>query len=360
MVTCPAVVLPGLGEAPVIRHVTVDPPGPGEVQVRVLAAGVCRTDLAAVRDARRCPVVLGHEGAGVVQSVGADVLEPRVGEHVVINWQPRCSRCRHCRAGRAELCDDVRGTAAPRVHLDGAPLAVMLHAGTFCPVVVVPARGAVTIRADIAFERAALLGCAVATGLGAALGGPGIKAGDTVVVIGVGGVGLNTVQGAVLREAGTVVAVDRDPAHLALARRLGATDCVDAGRDDPVAAVLDLTGGRGADQVFEVVGDPAVMAQGLAMLGRGGTLTLLGAAGREDELAFRPREFMSRQQSIRGCIYGDVHPERDLPMFADWYAEGRLELDALHTDTISLHQVPELFDADRPSGGIRTVVTMGV
>lgn len=352
----PAVVLDRLGGWPALREVTVDPPGPGEVAVRVRATGVCHTDLAAVRDARACPVVLGHEGAGVVEQVGAGVVTPAVGDHVVICWQAKCDACRNCRGGRRALCEAVRGTSAPRVWLDGTPLSVLLNAGTFCPLAVLPAAGAVPIRRDISFASAALLGCAVATGVGAALNRPAPRLGDDVVVIGVGGVGLNIVQGARLSGAGRIVAVDRDPARLALAERFGATSGLLAG-DDLVAGVRRLTGGRGADHVFEAVGRTALMAAGLDMLARGGTLTLVGASARTDELTFAPRAFLSRQQQIRACIYGDITPERDLPLFADWYADGRLRLDELHTETVDLADVPELFR--RPARpGVRTVVAM--
>jgi len=354
----PAIVLHGLGQLPRIERVTVGLPGPGEVRVRIMASGVCHTDLGYVQYARSTPVVLGHEGAGLVEAVGEGVDRLQVGDHVVINWQAKCGTCRHCVAGRRQFCENIQGTAAARVHLDGRPLAVMLNAGTFCPYVVVPAQGAVPIRRDMPFEKAALLGCAVATGLGAALHSAKVQGSDDVVVIGCGGVGLNTVQGARLANARRIIAVDRDPEKLELAQKLGATHAIDSSRSRMQAEVAKLTGGRGADHVFELVGRPELMAEGLGMLARGGRLTLVGAAGREDEFTFRPRSFMSRQQTVCGCIYGDIMPERDLPLFAEWYHDGRLELDALHSETIGLSDVPALFDPAHRPKGIRTVVSL--
>ena len=353
----PALVLSALGSPPRVEQVQVCAPGPGEVRVQVQASGVCHTDLAAVRDARSCPVVLGHEGAGVVESVGPGVTELAVGDPVVINWQPRCGRCRACRSGRAAFCTGVRGTARPRVFLGGVPLAVLLHAGTICPLAVVPVDGAVRVRPDIPRAVAALLGCAVATGLGAVLYSASVRPGDVVVVIGCGGVGLNVVQAARMRSA-AVIAVDPNPARLALAEGLGADVCVDPTASDVLAAVSRCGSDRGADHVFEVVGGVPTMELGLRLLGRGGTLTLVGAAPRDASLAFAPRAFMSRQLRIQGCIYGEVEPARDLPLFADWYADGRLVVDALHTRTVDLLDLPQLFADTAPDDGVRTVVDL--
>jgi len=354
----PALVLPALGQLPAIEMVSIGSPGANEVLVKIMAAGVCHTDLAAVRDARVCPVVLGHEGAGVVEAVGESVVSPRPGDHVVINWQAKCGRCRHCLSGRRDLCEDVQGTGAPRVALRGQPLAVMLNAGCFCPYVVVPAQGAVAIRKDVAFEKAALLGCSVATGVGAVLYTARVAPGDTVVVIGTGGVGLNVVQGARLSNAGQVIAIDRDRERLAVAAQIGATHCVNSGDMDPVGAVREMTGGRGVDHVFEVVGSPQLMASGIDMLARGGSLTLVGAAGRDDLLSMKPRSFMSKQQRVQGCIYGNVTPERDLPMFADWYIDGRLQLDLIGTYTVPLADLAKLFEPNYEHRGLRAIVAM--
>jgi S-(hydroxymethyl)glutathione dehydrogenase/alcohol dehydrogenase len=205
---------------------------------------------------------------------------------------------------------------------------------------------------------AAMLGCAVATGVGAALYTAKIVPGDTVVVIGVGAVGLNVVQGARLAQASVVVAVDPESGSHELARRLGATHTISPKDNDLVAQVRDLTSGRGVEHVFEVVGNPRTMAQAIDLLARGGALTLVGAANRDILLSFAPRRFMSQQQTIRGCIYGNIHPSRDLPLFAQWYLDGRLEIDALLGDRITLAQVPDCFAANAGATrrGIRTIV----
>ncbi len=351
----PAIILPALGQLPALETVTLLDPGPDEVAVRMVASGICHTDISYMRDARATPVLLGHEGAGVVERTGDGVTHVQPGDHVVINWQVKCGRCRWCLSGRQDLCENVQGTAAPRVYWHDAPLPVMLNAGTFCPVVIVPAMGAIPIRRDMPLDKVALLGCAVATGVGAVLRTAQVQPGENVVVIGAGGVGLNVVQGARLANAGLIVAVDVDDERLGQAASLfGATHTINSRQTDPLAEVKRLTGGRGVEHVFEVVGLPELMLQGIDMLSRGGTLTLVGAAARDATLPFHPRRFMSQQQTIKGCIFGNIRPAIDLPLFADWYVNGRLRLDDLHTATIPLDDVPRVF-RDGPNG-IRTMV----
>jgi S-(hydroxymethyl)glutathione dehydrogenase/alcohol dehydrogenase len=240
----------------------------------------------------------------------------------------------------------------------GVPLNVMLNAGTFCPVAVVPAMGAIPVRRDMPLEKVALLGCAVATGVGAALYTAKVQPGEGVVVIGAGGVGLNVVQGARLANAGMIIAIDVDDERLGQAATIfGATHTINSREQYPLDEVKRLTSGRGVEHVFEVVGLPELMLQGIDMLSRGGTLTLVGAAARDATLPFHPRRFMSQQQHILGCIYGNIRPAIDLPMFADWYVNGRLRLDDLHTATIGLKEVPRVFKEG--SDGIRTIVRFG-
>jgi S-(hydroxymethyl)glutathione dehydrogenase/alcohol dehydrogenase len=358
MIEAPAVVLERLGQLPTLETIQVSEPGPGEVLVRILASGICHTDLGYMQYARACPVALGHEGAGLVERTGAGVTSVQPGDHVVINWQPKCGKCRHCLAGRRDLCENIHGTSAPRTFWKGAPLHVMLNAGTFCPRVIVPENGAIPIRQDMPLEKAALLGCAVATGVGAALYTAAVRPGERVVVIGSGGVGLNVIQGARLAGAEPIIAVDRLDEHLALAEALGASHCFNSAQTDPVKAVLALTGGGGVDYAFEVTGRPSLMAAGIEMLGRGGTLVLVGAAGREEGLSFKPRRFMSMQQRLLGCIYGNIRPELDLPLFADWYMQGHLHLDELHTRTLILKDVPAFFADPAKYSGIRSVVRL--
>lgn len=352
----PAVILERRGEPPVLDEVTLGEPGPGEVLVAIAASGICHTDISYMRDARSVPVLLGHEGAGVVREVGRGVTSVQPGDHVVINWLPKCDRCTHCRRGRQDLCENVQGTREPRVSWRGAPLPVMLHAGTFCPYAVVPEQGAIPIDQAFPLHLAALLGCGVATGVGAALYSAEVEPGQDVLVIGCGGVGLNVIQGARLAQARHIVAIDRDEERLGLARRFGATAAVAA--DDPslADAVRSITAGRGVDHAFEVVGSPDLMLFGIEQLARGGTLTLVGAAARDALLAFHPRKFMSDQKVIRGCIYGNIRPSRDLPLFADLYLRGELLLDDLVGRSIALEAVPEAFADGTADLGIRPIV----
>ncbi|HVU14134.1 MAG TPA: alcohol dehydrogenase catalytic domain-containing protein [Phototrophicaceae bacterium] len=356
MIDLPGVVLQRLGSLPTLETIAVADPGADEVRVRMAASGVCHTDLSYVRDARTTPVLLGHEGAGIVESVGANVTHVQIGDHVVINWQVKCGQCRRCISGRPDLCENVQGTAAPRVFWHGDPLSVMLNAGTFAPLVVVPAMGAVPIRRDMPLAKAAMLGCAVATGVGAALYTARVQAGEGVVVIGAGGVGLSVVQGTRLAHANPIIVIDLQDERLEQARKFGATDTINAASGDTVKAVKALTAGRGVEHVFEVVGQPALMLQGIDMLARGGALTLVGAAARDATLPFLPRRFMSQQQTIQGCIYGNIRPAYDLPLFADWYMNGDLLLDDLHTTSLRLEDVPDVFAAPNVDRGIRPII----
>jgi S-(hydroxymethyl)glutathione dehydrogenase / alcohol dehydrogenase len=356
MIDVPGIVLKGLGQIPSLETVRVADPGRDEVRVKIAASGICHTDISYMRDARVTPVLLGHEGAGVVESVGEGVTHVQVGDHVVINWQVKCGKCKRCLSGKADLCENIQGTSAPRVFWDEKPLPVMLNAGTFCPLVVVPAAGAVPIRKDMPLAKAAMLGCAVATGVGAALYTANVQYGEGVVVIGVGGVGLNIIQGARLANAQPIIAIDVDDGRLELASQYGATHIINSRADDPIKQVKSLTDGRGVEHVFEAVGHPTLMLQSIDMLARGGILTLVGAAARDATLPFQPRRFMSQQQSIRGCIYGNIHPALDLPLFADWYMEQKLHLDELHTTSVRLEDVPEVFASLDQDRGIRPII----
>ncbi|MFQ3568310.1 MAG: Zn-dependent alcohol dehydrogenase [Aggregatilineales bacterium] len=356
MAQVPGIVLEKHQQPPTLELLDVHDPGPDEVAVRIVASGICHTDIGAIRDARAVPILLGHEGAGIVEAVGRNVRHVRPGDHVVINWQVKCGRCRWCLSGRQDLCEAVLATAEPRVFWRGQPLHILLNAGTFCPLAIVPAMGAVPVRADLPFDKAALLGCGVATGVGAALYTARVLPGQSAAVIGAGGVGLNIVQGARLAQAGLIIAIDVSETKLALARAYGATHTINSRETDPVTAVKDLTSGRGVEHVFEVVGLPELMARAIDMLARGGALTLVGAAARDATLAFHPRRFMSQQQTIQGCIYGNIRPAIDLPMFADWYMDGRLKLDELVTRTVRLEDVPDILAGRAPADGIRTVI----
>jgi S-(hydroxymethyl)glutathione dehydrogenase/alcohol dehydrogenase len=337
-------VLERLNEPPRLHEIDVLSPGPGEVRVRMRAAGLCHTDVSNVRDARTTPLLLGHEGAGVIESVGEGVDDLAPGAPVLVCWKVPCGTCRHCSAGRLHLCERVQELAEPRFLWHGEPLPPLLNAGCFCELIVLPVAAAIPLDDGLPLERAALVGCAVATGVGAVLKTAQVEPGARVGVWGAGGVGLNVVSAARLAEAATIVAVDPDPERRELALARGATAAV-----EPDTELADL------DYAFEVVGEPETMAAALASLGVGGTLVLVGAAARDALLSFHPRAFMSRQQRIVGCIYGSLHPHQDLPELLRWCADGRLPLDDLLGRQISLDELPAAF-VQPPADGVRTIV----
>jgi S-(hydroxymethyl)glutathione dehydrogenase / alcohol dehydrogenase len=340
-------VLDALGERPRLQELTVEPPGPGEVRVRMRAAGLCHTDVSQVRDARFTPILLGHEGAGEVESVGPDVDGLTPGEPILVCWKVPCGRCRRCTGGLPHLCEDVVGLAEPRTFRDGEPIGPMLNAGCFSEHVVLPASAAIPIEADLPLEQAALVGCAVATGVGAVLWTAGVEPGASVAVFGAGGVGLNIVVGARIAGAARIVAVDPDETRLELARARGATHTVRPG--DPFDPV---------DYAFEVVGEPAVMEQAVAALAPAGELVLVGATARDALMSFHPRAFLSRQQRITGCIYGSVNPREHLPQLLFWCADGTVPLADLIGRRITLDELEDAFDQP-PNGGVRTVIDFG-
>ncbi len=340
-------VLDALGERPRLQQLTVAPPGAGEVRVRMLAAGLCHTDVSQVRDARFTPILLGHEGAGEVESVGPGVEGLTPGDRVLVCWKVPCGRCRRCAAAEEHLCEDVVGLTEPRAFRDGEPVRPMLNAGCFADYVVLPAGGAIPIDSDLPLEQAALVGCAVATGVGAVLWTAQVERGASVAVFGAGGVGLNVVAGARIAGADRVVAVDPDESRLALARARGATDVRRPG--EPFEPV---------DYAFEVVGEPAVMEQALAALAPAGELVLVGAAARDDLVSFHPRAFMSRQQRITGCIYGSVRPQEHLPQLLAWCADGTIPVGDLVGRRISPDELEHAF-TEPANGGVRTVISFG-
>ncbi|HZO50983.1 MAG TPA: alcohol dehydrogenase catalytic domain-containing protein [Gaiellaceae bacterium] len=340
-------VLDALGERPRLQRLTVDPPGPGEVRIRMRAAGLCHTDVSQVRDARFTPILLGHEGAGVVESVGADVKGLTPGDPVLVCWKVPCGRCRRCAAAQEHLCEDVVALPEPRIFRDGEPIGPLLNAGCFADYVVLPAAAAVPITVDLPLEHAALVGCAVATGVGAVLWTARVEPGASVAVFGAGGVGLNVVAGARLAGAARIVAVDPDESRRALAAVRGATETLAPG--EPFEPV---------DYAFEVLGEPAVMEQALAALAPAGELVLVGAAARDALMSFHPRAFLSRQQRITGCIYGSVRPQEHLPQLLAWCADGTVPVGDLVGRRISLDELEDAF-TDPANGGVRTVVELG-
>jgi Zn-dependent alcohol dehydrogenase len=363
-----AAVLTGLDQPLVIREgVEVEAPRAGEIRIRVAACGVCRSDLS-MQDGTLpvpLPAVLGHEASAVVDEVGEGVSGLVPGDHVVVSWVPQCGACFFCGRGQPELCQAADAVllagglldGTPRLRLDGAPLFQMCGTGTFSEVTVIPACAAVKIPDDVPLDIAALLGCAVLTGVGAALNTATIRPGDAVVVVGCGGVGLNVVQGARIAGAGTIVAVDVHPAKLAAAEALGATATIDASKVEPVNAVRDLTDQRGADVAFEALGQGRTIDQVVEMTRRGGQAILVGIP-RMDVMLTLPAMLgiVLAGRTIKGCWYGSSDIGRDVPRLVELYRDGQLHLDELISRRIDLSEVNDALGTLVSGDGTRSVI----
>ncbi len=322
-----------------VTDVELDDPRPGEVRVRIAAAGVCHSDLHVRRGDWRvaAPLVMGHEGSGTVLAVGAGVTSVREGDRVILSWVPSCGRCRTCLAGhpaRCELCADVllpQGVlydGTTRLHRGEERIHHYLSVSSFAEEAVVPESGAIPVHADAPLDVLALVGCGVATGVGAVRRTAGVPEGATVAVIGCGGVGLSVVQGARLARAGRVIAIDLDPARGALAQTFGATDAVTAGGGDVVEQVHELTGG-GVDFAFDAIGKVETTEQAVRMLGIGGMAVVVGLPPSGARATFDPLALAEREQRIVGSNYGSTHPAEDFPELVSLYLAGELRLDEL-------------------------------
>ena len=345
--------------APVeIVTIAVPDPGPGEVALRVQACGVCHTDLHYREGgiSEDYPFLLGHEAAGIVERVGDGVTDVAPGDFVVLNWRAVCGNCRACRRGRPWYCFDTHNAAQPMTLTDGTTLSPALGIGAFAELTLVHA-GQCT-KVDPATRPAAvgLLGCGVMAGLGAAINTGGVTRGDSVAVIGCGGVGNGAIAGAMLAGAARVIAVDVDERKLDWARGFGATDTVNATEIDPVEAIRDLTGGFGADVVIEAVGRPETWKQAFYARDLAGTLVLVGVPTPDMRLEMPFLDFFSRGGALKSSWYGDCLPSRDFPMLADLYLQGRLDLDAFVSEEIALDGVEDAFAKMHRGEVLRSVV----
>jgi Zn-dependent alcohol dehydrogenase len=331
------------------------------------ASGVCHSDLSVQNGTLMgvMPMVLGHEGAGVVEEVGEGVTNLKPGDHVVVSWVPQCGECYFCVRGQGSLCESgsmalatgglLDGTT--RFSHDGDPVRQMACSGTFSELAVIPAIGAVKIPDDISLKVAALIGCGVLTGAGAAMNTASIRKGDTVAVIGCGGVGLNVIQGAKIAGAEEVIAIDMVESKLALAKQFGATTTVNAGQGDAVSQVMDLTSQRGVDVAFEVIGLKQTIDQTITMTRRGGQSILVGVPSM-DVMVEVPAFFgvVLMEKTIKGCWYGSSNVQRDVPRLLEHYRNGDLKLDELISRTIKVDQVNEAFDAMKTGEVARSVI----
>jgi S-(hydroxymethyl)glutathione dehydrogenase / alcohol dehydrogenase len=350
-----------------IEDVEVAGPGPGEVEVRISAAGVCHSDWNVVTGATTnpLPAVLGHEGAGVVASVGPEVSRVGEGDHVILSWLPACGRCFYCAQGRHVLCDVAmedmfRGTlpgGVLRLSQNGGPLYHYSYLSAFAERCIVPEGCCVPIRDDAPLEVAALVGCAVLTGYGAAVIRAGVEPGNVVAVFGAGGVGLSAVMGARLADAGAVVAVDPVEFKRKTALELGATHALDPTSDDVVASLRELTEGRGADAALDTAGVPGIVAQAYAAVRRGGTVVAVGLPA-EGLTADLPASDLPREEKVvTGSFYGSCDPQTDMPRVLDLYMDGKLPLDKLVTRTYPLDEINEAFTAMNSGEVARAVIT---
>ena len=349
-----------------IVELELDGPGPGELLVRVRAAGLCHSDLSVIDGSRPrvMPMVLGHEGAGEVLEVGADVEGFAVGDHVVTTFVPACGDCEACRRGRAPLCDagaaaNISGTllgGERRWHEPGADGDLHHHLGVsaFAEQAVVSARSAVRVDADLPFEVAALFGCAVLTGVGAAVNAARVRMGDRVAIFGLGGVGLAALLGARAAGATTIVASDRVQSKLDLALELGATHTVMAG-PAAVEEVRAATGG-GADSVIETVGNAGVLAEAYAATRRGGTTVTVGLPHPSQELSIPAVSLVAEERTLRGSYLGSGVPALDVPRYIDAYRAGKLPVDRLLSHRISLDEINEGFDRLASGEAVRQAV----
>jgi S-(hydroxymethyl)glutathione dehydrogenase/alcohol dehydrogenase len=342
----------------VIRDIELRPLGPTDVRVAIAAAGVCHSDLSLATGvlSQAMPVVLGHEGSGTVLEIGDAVTTVGAGDHVVLNWAPPCRTCWFCTHNEPWLCENAMAAGGvSHASLDGAELFPALGTAAFAEQTVVDARALIPIGPDVPLEAAALLGCAVLTGVGAATRSAKVQPGESVLVIGLGGIGLSALQGARLAGAGTIIAVDVSPDKEELARRCGATDFLIAA-DDLAKQVRRLTGGRGADVAIECVGRGSTIRQAWSATRRGGRAVVVGIGRNDDRADFGALEVFHFARSLTGCVYGSSDPEVEVPLLIAAWQDGQLDLEALATDRGDLAGVDAAFDRMRAGHGGRTLL----
>ncbi|MEV1068392.1 S-(hydroxymethyl)mycothiol dehydrogenase [Streptomyces sp. NPDC050263] len=353
-----AVVARGKGAPVSLETIIVPDPGPGEALVRIEACGVCHTDLhyreGGIND--DFPFLLGHEAAGVVESVGAGVTDVAPGDFVILNWRAVCGQCRACLRGRPQYCFDTHNAKQKMTLLDGTELSPALGIGAFAEKTLVAAGQCTKVDRAASAAAVGLLGCGVMAGIGAAINTGQVGRGDSVAVIGCGGVGDAAVVGAHLAGAAKIIAVDIDDNKLDTAKKLGATHTVNSRNADPIEAIRELTGGFGADVVIEAVGRPETYKQAFYARDLAGTVVLVGVPTPEMKLELPLLDVFGRGGALKSSWYGDCLPSRDFPMLVDLYLQGRLDLDAFVTETIALDDVEKAFERMHGGDVLRSVV----
>jgi S-(hydroxymethyl)glutathione dehydrogenase / alcohol dehydrogenase len=352
----------------VVDDVEIEAPMAGEVQVRIRHCGVCHSDLSVVDGSLPAPIptILGHEAAGIVEAVGAGVASVAPGDAVIVTPCPPCGDCYYCQRGEFSICVNSAGLitstlpdGGTRLSRDGQQVFRGLAVGGFGELATVQEKAAIRIDDDIPLEVACVIGCAVQTGVGAVVNTASVEPGATVLVTGLGGVGLSIVQGAVLAGAGRIIASDPVGDRRRMAQRLGATDVVDPGSDDLQAAVRDLTGGIGVDYAFEAAGRAALIDAGIQATRAGGTTVVVGVPPLTEALTISPVAlFQTFEKKLIGSLLGSVNARRDIPLLLSWWRAGRLDLEALVTSRRPLEEINEAFDDLRSFTGIRTVLDL--
>jgi S-(hydroxymethyl)glutathione dehydrogenase/alcohol dehydrogenase len=353
-----ASVLLAVGDSQQTREIELRELGPTDVHVKIAAAGVCHSDLSLATGvlAQTMPAILGHEGSGTVLAVGSEVAHVSPGDHVVLNWAPPCRTCWFCQSGEPWLCENALAAAAvSHASVAGVDAFPGLGTGAFAEQTIVPARAVIPIAADVPLEVAALLGCAVLTGVGAITNAAKVRPGESVLVIGLGGVGLSALQGARLAEAGTIIAVDVAADKEDVARACGATEFLVAA-DDLAKQVRRLTEGRGADVAVECVGRASTIRQAWSATRRGGRTIVVGIGRNDDRAEFGALEVFHFARSLTGCVYGSADPDVEVPRLVAAWQAGRLNLEALATDRTGIGGIDEAFDRMRAGHGGRTLV----
>ncbi len=355
------VIAPGKGAKVELTTIVVPDPGPGEALVRVQACGVCHTDLhyreGGIGD--DFPYLLGHEAAGVVESVGEGVTSVAPGDFVVLNWRAVCGECRACKRGRPWYCFSTHNATQKMTLTDGTVLSPALGIGAFVEKTLVAAGQCTKVNPAAKPEVAGLLGCGVMAGLGAAINTAPVTRGDSVAVIGCGGVGDAAVLGAVLNGARTIIGVDIDPRKLDWARQLGATHVINSRESDPVEGIRALTDGNGADVVIEAIGRPETYRQAFYARDLAGTVVLVGVPTPDMRIDLPLLDVFGRGGALKSSWYGDCLPERDFPVLIDLYLQGRLPLEAFVSETIGIDGIEDAFAKMERGEVLRSVVTLG-
>ncbi|NJQ08700.1 S-(hydroxymethyl)mycothiol dehydrogenase [Streptomyces lonarensis] len=358
--TVRGVIARGKGLPVELTDIVVPDPGPGDAVVRIQACGVCHTDYhyreGGISD--DYPFLLGHEAAGIVESVGDGVTDVVPGDFVVLNWRAVCGTCRACKRGRPQYCFDTHNASKKMTLTDGTELEPALGIGAFADKTLVAAGQCTKVDPAARAAAVGLLGCGVMAGLGAAVNTGNVGRGDTVAVIGCGGVGCAAVAGARLAGAAKIIAVDIDAAKLDTARSIGATHTVNSRETDPVEAIRELTGGFGADVVIEAVGRPETYKQAFYARDLAGTVVLVGVPTPEMTLELPLLDVFGRGGALKSSWYGDCLPSRDFPVLTDLYLQGRLDLDAFVTETITIDAVEAAFHRMEKGEVLRSVVEL--